>query len=63
MLIWRFRCRARAFEIAPWLRATLACSATKHAGCRVTPEMYAWVGDSLLATARRGQRAGAEWIA
>jgi len=46
-------------EDAPWLRAMLGVLGDKHAGYGVTPEMYAWVGDSLLATL--AEVAGAEW--
>lgn len=37
-------------EDAPWLTTTLKHLGAKHVGYGVTDEMYAWVGDSLLAT-------------
>jgi hemoglobin-like flavoprotein len=37
-------------EDAPWLSSTLKQLGAKHVGYGVTPEMYAWVGGSLLAT-------------
>jgi hemoglobin-like flavoprotein len=37
-------------EDASWLRATLGALGDKHIGYGVTPEMYGWVGESLLAT-------------
>jgi len=33
---------------APWLTETLHALGEKHRGYGVTPEMYGWVGDSLL---------------
>lgn len=37
-------------EDAPWLEQQLGALGTKHEEYGVTPEMYAWVGESLLAT-------------
>jgi hemoglobin-like flavoprotein len=37
-------------EDGPWLKAQLGALGTKHAGYGVTPEMYGWVGASLLET-------------
>jgi hemoglobin-like flavoprotein len=35
---------------APWLEETLGALGRRHEGYGVTPEMYDWVGASLLAT-------------
>lgn len=37
-------------EDAPWLVANLGALGKRHEGYGVTPEMYGWVGASLLAT-------------
>jgi hemoglobin-like flavoprotein len=37
-------------EDGPWLKAQLTALGNKHAGYGVRPEMYGWVGESLLAT-------------
>lgn len=37
-------------EDATWLTETLHGLGRKHSGYGVTPEMYAWVGECLLAT-------------
>ena len=37
-------------EDASWLQQTLGAMGAKHVNYNVTDEMYAWVGDSLLAT-------------
>jgi len=37
-------------EDAPWLTATLRGLGGKHTSYGVTEEMYAWVGESLIAT-------------
>lgn len=37
-------------EDAPWLTATLGEMGAEHVGYGVTPEMYGWVGESLIAT-------------
>jgi len=37
-------------EDGPWLQSQLAALGQKHVGYGVRPEMYAWVGESLLAT-------------
>ena len=37
-------------EDGPWLAAQLGALGQKHAGYGVRPEMYGWVGESLLAT-------------
>src|SRR5262245_28343745 len=37
-------------EDGPWLRSTLATLGAKHAGYGVTPDMYPWVGEALIAT-------------
>jgi len=48
-------------EDADWLQSTLAPMGASHARYGVTPEMYDWVGECLLATfARVG---GADWTA
>ena len=46
-------------EDAPWLKQTLSALGTKHVGYGVTPEMYGWVGASLLATL--AEVAGPAW--
>jgi hemoglobin-like flavoprotein len=46
-------------EDGPWLQSQLAALGQKHVGYGVQPEMYGWVGDSLLETLR--QVAGAAW--
>lgn len=46
---------------APWLAHTLGALGDKHLAYGVTPEMYAWVGDALLATL--AEVAGPEWTA
>src|SRR5689334_17981346 len=46
-------------EDAPWLRATLGALGAKHVGYGVTPEMYNWVGASLLETL--AEVAGPKW--
>jgi len=46
-------------EDASWLKDTLAGLGRKHLTYGVTPEMYGWVGDSLLATLV--EVAGDEW--
>lgn len=46
-------------EDASWLAETLGAMGAKHVGYGVTPEMYAWVGDSLLITLE--EVAGPEW--
>jgi hemoglobin-like flavoprotein len=42
-----------------WLTSTLQTLGAKHNGYGVTPEMYDWVGGSLLAAL--GEAAGADW--
>lgn len=37
-------------EDGAWLKAQLGALGQKHAGYGVRPEMYGWVGDSLLTT-------------
>lgn len=37
-------------EDAPWLASTLGNMGAEHAGYGVTPAMYPWVGECLLAT-------------
>jgi hemoglobin-like flavoprotein len=37
-------------EDAPWLEQQLGAIGAKHVEYGVTPEMYGWVGESLLAT-------------
>lgn len=37
-------------EDAPWLTETLGALGRRHEGYGVTPAMYDWVGESLLAT-------------
>jgi hemoglobin-like flavoprotein len=46
-------------EDAPWLAQTLGALGAKHVGYGVTPEMYEWVGASLLATL--AEVAGPAW--
>jgi hemoglobin-like flavoprotein len=46
-------------EDAPWLRDTLGALGAKHVGYGVLPEMYSWVGASLLATL--AEVAGSAW--
>jgi hemoglobin-like flavoprotein len=46
-------------EDAPWLRQTLGALGDKHGDYGVTNEMYAWVGDALLATL--AEVAGPDW--
>jgi hemoglobin-like flavoprotein len=46
-------------EDAPWLTDTLGALGAKHAGYGVKPEMYSWVGASLLATL--AEVAGSAW--
>ena len=46
-------------EDAPWLTTTLGSLGEKHIGYGVTPEMYQWVGATLLKTF--AQVAGADW--
>jgi hemoglobin-like flavoprotein len=46
-------------EDAAWLGEQLAALGAKHVGYGVRPEMYAWVGDALLATL--GEIGGSEW--
>lgn len=48
-------------ESAPWLRSTLGSMGAKHVEYGVTPEMYPWVGESLLATL--AETAGPKWNA
>jgi len=44
---------------ASWLEQNLSAMGRKHVGYGVTPEMYGWVGASLLATL--AEAAGAAW--
>jgi hemoglobin-like flavoprotein len=46
-------------EDGPWLTDQLGALGARHAGYGVTPEMYAWVGASLLETLK--QVAGEAW--
>ncbi|APR81799.1 flavohemoprotein [Minicystis rosea] len=46
-------------EDAPWLVETLGAMGIKHVEYGVTPEMYPWVGDALVATL--AEVAGADW--
>ena len=46
-------------EDAPWLTTTLKALGAKHQGYGVTPEMYGWVGEALLAAL--AQAAGKDW--
>lgn len=46
-------------EDAPWLTSTLTGLGQKHVSYGVTPEMYGWVGASLLATL--AEAAGDDW--
>lgn len=48
-------------EDAPWLERELAALGRKHVGYGVTPEMYQWVGASLLAALAKA--AGEHWNA
>ncbi len=42
-----------------WLAQELRAMARSHAGYGVTPPMYAWVGDALIATLR--EACGSSW--
>ena len=46
-------------EDAPWLAETLKALGAKHVDYEVTPEMYPWVGECLLATL--AEIAGDDW--
>ncbi len=46
-------------EDASWLESTLKQLGAKHVDYNVTPEMYRWVGDSLIAAI--AETAGADW--
>jgi hemoglobin-like flavoprotein len=46
-------------EDAEWLTSTLGAMGRKHVDYGVTPEMYAWVGESLIATL--AEIAGPDW--
>ena len=46
-------------EDAPWLQNTLGALGAKHVDYGVTPQMYDWVGASLLATL--AEVAGGAW--
>jgi hemoglobin-like flavoprotein len=46
-------------EDAPWLTSTLHGLGARHVHYGVTDDMYAWVGNSLLATLR--EVAGEDW--
>ncbi len=46
-------------EDAPWLAHNLGALGARHADYGVTEEMYAWVGDALLATL--AEVAGDDW--
>ena len=46
-------------EDAPWLASTLGAMGRKHLDYGVRPEMYAWVGECLLATL--AEIAGDDW--
>lgn len=46
-------------EDAPWLVDTLEGLGAKHKGYGVTPEMYGWVGECLLATL--AEISGGDW--
>ncbi|HVJ14844.1 MAG TPA: globin domain-containing protein [Polyangiaceae bacterium] len=46
-------------EDAPWLTSTLHGLGARHVHYGVTDDMYAWVGNSLLATLR--EVAGTDW--
>jgi hemoglobin-like flavoprotein len=46
-------------EDAPWLAEQLGALGAKHVDYGITPEMYAWVGDALLATL--ADVAGPDW--
>jgi hemoglobin-like flavoprotein len=48
-------------EDAPWLTGTLRALGARHVAYGVRDEMYAWVGDALLATLR--EVAGSAWNA
>jgi hemoglobin-like flavoprotein len=48
-------------EDADWLASTLGAQGVKHVSYGVTPEMYGWVGASLLATL--AEIAGDGWTA
>lgn len=46
-------------EDAPWLKANLRALGKRHDGYGVTPEMYNWVGECLLAA--MAAAAGKDW--
>lgn len=46
-------------EDPAWLEREAAALGTSHAGYGVTPEMYPWVGDALLATV--AEACGEHW--
>jgi len=46
-------------EDAPWLAQTLGALGERHTGYGVTPIMYDWVGDALIATL--AESAGRDW--
>jgi hemoglobin-like flavoprotein len=46
-------------EDAPWLQETLRALGDKHRAYGVTPEMYGWVGASLVAVL--AEAVGPEW--
>lgn len=48
-------------EDVPWLKSTLATLGAKHAGYGVTPKMYDWVGEALIATL--AEVSGDQWTA
>ena len=48
-------------EDAPWLASTLRTLGRRHEGYGVTPEMYGWVGECLLAA--MAEVAGDDWSA
>jgi len=48
-------------EDVPWLQSTLTGLGAKHADYGVTPQMYDWVGDVLIATLANAN--GEQWTA
>ncbi len=46
-------------EEPAWLQTELAALGRRHVGYNVTPQMYAWVGECLLATL--AEAAGDDW--
>ena len=59
LLVDALRDVAEHLEDVPWLEQNLAWLGARHADHGVTPDMYPWVGETLIATLR--QVAGSDW--